>query len=163
MYTFILTAIYRLGFKNTAIRLADKWQNAFVQSAPPLHNAKRYNAAWYLSSQVQTIYPVCGMCNWHIEPLDPHHWCEDEMRSQAEEMADIANELGASMANESDDDLVEVDDAFEGFGNDFDDEEDNEDPLAGDVDPTGGYYEEPMHPFEAQRLSVMRQHGDYTG
>lgn len=43
------------------------------------------------------------------------------------------------------------------------DDSDNEDPLAGDVDPTGGYYEEPLHPFEAHRLSVMRQYGDYTG
>ncbi|HVS58478.1 MAG TPA: hypothetical protein VHD60_01935 [Candidatus Saccharimonadales bacterium] len=43
------------------------------------------------------------------------------------------------------------------------DDSDNEDPLAGDVDPIGGYYEEPLHPAEAHRLSVMRQYGDYTG
>jgi hypothetical protein len=43
------------------------------------------------------------------------------------------------------------------------DDSDDEDPLAGDVDPTGGYYEAPMHVFDAHRLSVMRQHGDYTG
>ncbi|HEY1064093.1 MAG TPA: hypothetical protein VGE30_02220 [Candidatus Saccharimonadales bacterium] len=41
--------------------------------------------------------------------------------------------------------------------------EEDEDPLAGDVEPTGGYYVPPVHPFEAQRLAVMRQHGDYTG
>ncbi len=40
---------------------------------------------------------------------------------------------------------------------------DDEDPLAGDVDPTGGHYEPSMHAFDAHRLSVMRQYGDYTG
>jgi len=44
-----------------------------------------------------------------------------------------------------------------------DDDDLDEDPLAGDVEPTGGYYEPPIHPFEAHRLEVMCQHGDYTG
>jgi hypothetical protein len=44
-----------------------------------------------------------------------------------------------------------------------DDDDPDEDPLAGDVEPIGGYYEPPIHPFEAHRLEVMRQHGDYTG
>ncbi len=35
-----------------------------------------------------------------------------------------------------------------------------EDPLAGDVDPTGGYYEEPPNPMDAHRDEVARQHGD---
>lgn len=42
------------------------------------------------------------------------------------------------------------------------DEEEDEDPLAGDVEPTGGYYEPSPDPFEAQHLRVMAQHGDYT-
>jgi hypothetical protein len=41
-------------------------------------------------------------------------------------------------------------------------DEDTEDPLAGDVEPTGGYYEPKPDAFEAQRLAVMRQHGDHT-
>ncbi len=35
-----------------------------------------------------------------------------------------------------------------------------QDPLAGDVDPTGGYYEEPQNPMDAHRDEVARQHGD---
>ena len=35
----------------------------------------------------------------------------------------------------------------------------NEDPLAGDVEPTGGYYEPPQHAFDAHRDAVARQHG----
>lgn len=46
---------------------------------------------------------------------------------------------------------------------DYDYPEENEDPLAGDVEPTGGYYTPPVSAFEAQRLEVMRQHGYYTG
>lgn len=42
-------------------------------------------------------------------------------------------------------------------------EDEDEDPLAGDVEPTGGCYEPLPDPFTAQRLAVMRQHGDYTG
>ncbi len=45
----------------------------------------------------------------------------------------------------------------------YDNSDEDEDPLAGDVEPTGGYYEPSMHPWDAHRLSVMRQHGDYTG
>lgn len=42
-------------------------------------------------------------------------------------------------------------------------DEPDEDPLAGDVEPTGGYSTAPVHAFSAHRLSVMRQYGDYTG
>jgi cold shock CspA family protein len=38
----------------------------------------------------------------------------------------------------------------------------DEDSLAGDVDPTGGYPEPELDPFEAHRLEVMRQHGDWA-
>ena len=41
--------------------------------------------------------------------------------------------------------------------------EQTEDPLAGDVEPTGGHPSPGIHPYDAQRLEVMRQHGDYTG
>ena len=40
------------------------------------------------------------------------------------------------------------------------DEEDNEDPLAGDVDPTGGYYEEPLSAFDAHMDAVHKMHGN---
>lgn len=39
----------------------------------------------------------------------------------------------------------------------------DEDPLAGDVEPTGGYYVAPPDPFEAHSRRVAAQHGDYTG
>jgi len=35
-----------------------------------------------------------------------------------------------------------------------------EDPLAGDVDPTGGYYEESQHPHDAHMDQVHKQHGN---
>jgi hypothetical protein len=44
----------------------------------------------------------------------------------------------------------------------YHDEYEDEDPLAGDVEPTGGYYEPKPDVFEAQRQEVMRQHGDFT-
>jgi hypothetical protein len=53
-------------------------------------------------------------------------------------------------------------DAEDLYRQEMDEEEDNEDPLAGDVEPTGGYYEPKPGAFEAHRLSVMRQHGDHT-
>lgn len=41
--------------------------------------------------------------------------------------------------------------------------EPTEDPLAGDIEPTGGYPSSEIHPHDAHRLEVMRHHGDYTG
>lgn len=40
------------------------------------------------------------------------------------------------------------------------DDYDGTDPLAGDVDPTGGYYEEPQHPWDAHMDRVHKEHGN---
>lgn len=68
-----------------------------------------------------------------------------------------SSERGFIVDQSSDDDID--DEPYD----DYDDDSEDEDPLAGDVDPTGGYYEAPMHPSDAHLLRVMAQHGDYTG
>lgn len=84
MYQFILTVIYRLGFKKTAVGIADRWHDDFVNNKV-LSDNRRYQAASYFSYFTQTIYPECEVCHWHITPSKPHFECDQELRHIAEE------------------------------------------------------------------------------
>lgn len=81
-------------------------------------------------------------------------------------------EIGAALDHEADEDAaweaenarldaLEPDDEDDGAayinGHRMDD--DNEDPLAGQVDSAIANYEEPQHPWDAHRNEVARQHG----
>lgn len=41
----------------------------------------------------------------------------------------------------------------------FDDDDDDEDPLAGDVDPTGGYYDPQPSPVNTQHYFALKERG----
>jgi hypothetical protein len=82
---------------------------------------------------------ICSWCNFIIIDEEDHEQCRHD-------------EFADAMAAEQD---------CSEEPPDVDDEGDTEDPLAGDVDLTGGC-EPPVHPADAHRLEVMRQHGDHT-
>ena len=136
-----------------AVRIANAWGGA---SSTP----EQTDAAWGIAMR-QTVLPVCIECRWPVVEDDPHHFCIGRLLAAADnsdndDLSDEADDCDASPDDDSD-----IEDPFDAM-EDYDDS-DNEDPLAGDVDPTGGYYEPPIHPMDAHRLEVMRQHGDYTG
>lgn len=90
-----------------------------------------------------------------------------------EDYGSTPEEIGAALDREEDEYEVHVaEDARRDamYANDEDDgasyinghrmDDSNEDPLAGDVEPTGGYYEEPQHPWDAHMDRVHRDHGN---
>jgi len=132
-----------------AVRIADKWGEL---SANEPENQERRHVA-LLIAEKQTVFPICRYCRWPV--VDRHMFCENEIMNQLEEQQAIAEDDSYNMDDTLDDQAADHYD-------DCDDEPD-EDPLAGDVDPDGGYPEPEMHPWDAHQLNVMRQHGDYTG
>ena len=158
-----------------AVRIASKWGTYNSESID------QYNAAWEIV-QRQTVFPICISCRWPVIEDDPHTHCEAELCVSIDDEED--GRFGQCKSCKGN--LTKSESAFgdvccscSGLSHQFmadfesdldrrypeesDNDDPDEDPLAGDVELTGGYYEPPIHPFEAQRLEVMRQHGDYTG
>lgn len=136
-----------------------------------------FGKIWYSS------WPFCMYC-WRFAPFGAHKRCieqedqayrlyiaEQDALAEAEIEAEYQESLAAEQAlheqnlrdDENDSDYSDDSEYFDDPEGDDEDDFEDEDPLAGDVDPTGGYYDPPLDSFEAQRLEVMRQHGDYTG
>ena len=106
---------------------------------------------------------------WDMPPYNPYfkamHQLDGHKKAinEAHEAGDISDEAQLKLLSPIRSLESKHREENQRYWDELDTEEDNEDPLAADVEPTGGRYEEPKHPMDAHRDEVARQHGDYTG
>lgn len=131
------------------------------------------NAAWEFIDSIDS-HPLlvrCPCCRWPVLDGELHEYCNSDEcaqcgpdpREEAEGRAceDCGSEPPTELCGWGD--CLGDDNWLEHERRRDHDDEPDEDPLEGDVEPTGGYPEPEIHPQDAHRDRVMRQHGDYTG
>ena len=143
----IIVVMYATGNREGAVRLA-------VATIDDPHH-KQFDRIWQFLGEQDEV-PLCNSCGYPEFSDDPHYDGFCLVREHA--FSSLDSPWWSKVEQDWEDFNAERDALLDLTAN----QSDNEDPLAGDVEPTGGYNEPTPHAFDAHRLSVMRQYGDYT-